>query len=80
MAATINTNHRITDHVRYESVIVRAFADSKLGSRLMSMGILPGTLLTIEKIAPFRGGYCIKTLSGLKLALRFKEAQSIIVD
>lgn len=80
MTATINTNNRITNHLVNESVIVRAFADSKLGSRLMSMGILPGTLVTIKKIAPFRGGFCLKTLSGVKFALRFKEAENIIVD
>jgi len=80
MTKVTNSNNRITNYLVNDSVIVRAFADSKIGSRLMSMGLLPGTLVTIKKIVPFRGGVCLKTLSGAKIALRFKEAESIIVD
>ena len=77
---TATIKNRVTNYLTNERVVVRDFSDSVLGSRLMSMGILPGSSITIERIAPFKGGYCLKTLSGAKFALRFKEAQTIIVD
>lgn len=63
-----------------EQLVVKNFSNDSVGSRLMSMGILPGSLITIERIAPLKGGFCLKTLTGQKLALRYQEAKSIMVE
>ncbi len=68
-------NYRVS-----EQLVVKNFSNDSVGSRLMSMGILPGSLITIERIAPMKGGFCLKTLTGQKLALRYQEAESIMVE
>jgi ferrous iron transport protein A len=60
-------------------MVIREFTDEHMASRLMSMGVLPGTIIEIDRIAPWRGGYCLK-VQGQKIALRYAEAASIIVE
>ena len=71
---------RVTNYNESEQLVVKNFSNDSVASRLMSMGILPGCHITIERIAPMKGGFCLKTLSGHKLALRYQEAESIMVE
>ncbi|MCB0662700.1 MAG: ferrous iron transport protein A [Saprospiraceae bacterium] len=73
------TNNSLTSHHEHEMLKVLEFTDQRLGSRLMSMGVLPGSFLTIERIAPYRGGYCLR-INDKKIAIRYREAESIIVE
>lgn len=76
----IASSNRVTSFGERAEVVIRDFSDMNMGSRLMSMGILPGSQITIERVAPMKGGYCLKTASGQKLALRYQEADNIIVE
>ncbi len=58
---------------------VLRFNDDQLAGKLLSMGILPGSLLKVKRIAPLSGGYVLK-IDGHSLALRLQEAESIVVE
>lgn len=47
--------------------------------RLMDMGLLPGTILEVSRIAPFGDPVAIK-LRGSQMSFRKKEAEEIIVE
>ena len=47
--------------------------------RLMDMGLLPGTIIEISRIAPFGDPVAIK-LRGFQMSFRKKEAEEIIVE
>ena len=72
--------NRVTQYEEEQQLTIKKFSNEIVGSRLMSMGFLPGCQITIERIAPLRGGFCLKTLSGQKLALRYQEADTILVE
>ncbi|MEZ4949407.1 MAG: FeoA family protein [Saprospiraceae bacterium] len=73
------TANSLVAHNEQELLKVLNFTDERLGSRLMTMGVLPGSFLTIERIAPLKGGYCLK-INDKKIAIRYTEAASIIVE
>ncbi len=54
------------------------FTDDEICSRLMAMGILPGTEIEIIRKAPLKSGYYIK-FDNQRVALRNVEAASIVV-
>jgi ferrous iron transport protein A len=58
---------------------VYKFTDQVLASRLVAMGILPGSRVEVLGKAPLRGGLYLK-VDNQRIALRFKEAQSIVVS
>ena len=58
---------------------IRGFSDDRMASKLLSMGVLPGSQIRIVRIAPLHGGYYVQ-INGLNIALRVNEAESIIVD
>jgi len=64
--------------VRAPSEVVN-FTDELIGGKLMAMGILPGSKITIVRKAPFGGSWYIK-VDNFYLALRKIEAASIIVN
>lgn len=68
------TNFKAKDRLK-----VARFTDDQMASKLMSMGVLPGSSLEILRIAPLRGGYCLK-VNGQKIAIRYNEAASILVE
>lgn len=72
--------NRVTQFRETKQLTIKRFSNDVVGSRLMSMGILPGSRIIIERIAPFKGGFCIKTMSGQKLAIRYHEADAILVE
>ena len=56
--------------------------DSTIGSlrrRLMDMGVIPGELVTVEKVAPM-GDPIEITVKGYKLSLRKTEARGIELE
>ena len=54
------------------------FSDDAMASRMMSMGILPGSCICMMKKAPLKGGICLK-VDNSKVALRCSEANSILI-
>ncbi len=64
-----------------ETAIVKNFNDHELPTKLYEIGILPGTKITIKYSGPFKDPICIGFgESESKLALRKKEAKSIIIE
>ncbi|KXG44310.1 ferrous iron transport protein A [Tepidibacillus infernus] len=47
--------------------------------RLMDMGLLPGTVLEVSRIAPFGDPMAIK-VRGFQMSFRKKEAEEILVE
>ncbi len=58
---------------------VSRFTDQLLASRLLAMGILPGSQIQVLGKAPLNSGIYIK-FDNQRVALRYKEAQSIVVS
>ena len=54
------------------------FTDDHVASKLMSMGMLPGSAIEVIRIAPLQGGLYLK-VDGNGLALRMQEAAHIQV-
>ncbi|MDX1941471.1 MAG: FeoA family protein [Saprospiraceae bacterium] len=61
-----------------KSGIVSQFSDDQLGSKLLTMGVLPGSQVEIVREAPFGGGVVIKVDNNY-LALRKQEAECILL-
>jgi len=66
---------RIGEKVRVQSLDLVAHKSK----RLMDMGLLPGTVLEIARVAPFGDPVAIK-LRGFQMSFRKKEAEGIIVE
>ena len=62
-----------------QKAIIRSITDSKLGSRLMDMGCLPGEIITISKTAPLGCPVAVR-VAGSELSLRIDEAESVLVE
>ena len=62
-----------------QRVVIRSFENDDIYLKLMEMGCVPGEIICIEKIAPFRDPITIN-VSGYKLSLRLDEAQNILVE
>lgn len=59
--------------------IVKNISDGNIGKKLMEMGIVPGTEIFVEGMAPL--GDPIKvSVRGYKLALRKNEAKKILAE
>ncbi len=56
--------------------LINSIGDSSIQSKLMEMGIIEGKEIEITNVAPF-GDPIIVRISGYKLILRRKEAQTI---
>ena len=60
-------------------VIIRAFENDDIFLKLMEMGCVPGEIITVEKIAPFRDPISV-SVAGYTLSLRLNEAEHILVE
>lgn len=69
----------IPDLKANESAKAIAFADPFLAGKLTAMGLRPGTLIEMVRMAPFGNAYYIK-VDGIRLALREEEAASIQLE
>ncbi len=63
----------------HERAIIKGFTDEVLSVKLMEMGCLPGTEISLELIAPWGGPIAI-SVSGYQLSLRLTEASSILIE
>jgi ferrous iron transport protein A len=72
-------NKRLTEIAIGKQVVIKHFENDELFLKLMEMGLVPGELIQIEKIAPLGDPICIK-VSGYTLSLRIDEAEGIIVE
>ncbi len=75
MVATPNSNKQIT---AMKSGTVQGFSNDQVGSKLLAMGVLPGSVVRVVREAPFGGGIVIKVDSNY-LALRKQEAACILL-
>ncbi len=62
-----------------KKVIIRSFENNELYIKLMEMGLIPGEVISIEKIAPLNDPISI-LVAGYRLSLRINEADTIIVE
>lgn len=62
-----------------KQVIIRAFETDEIFLKLMEMGCVPGEMITIEKVAPFKDPISI-SVAGYTLSLRLDEAEHILVE
>ena len=69
----------IPDLKAHESARALSFNDPSLAGKLTAMGLLPGTLIEMVRVAPFGNAYYIKA-DGVRLALRQEEAASILLE
>jgi ferrous iron transport protein A len=69
----------VSDLVVGEKAIIFGFTDSELTVKLLEMGCLPGTEITLKSIAPLGDPISISVL-GYQLALRKEEANCILLN
>ncbi|PWJ42303.1 FeoA family protein [Sediminitomix flava] len=62
-----------------ETANIQSFKDEALASKMLEIGCLPGSEVTIVRRAPFGGAYYMK-IAGLSFAFREEELKNIIVD
>ncbi|MEY2904796.1 MAG: hypothetical protein RJA52_812 [Bacteroidota bacterium] len=58
--------------------IIFEFLDSGVATKLLSMGVLPGSTIEVRRYAPWGGGMIIK-VDELVIALRKDEAETISI-
>lgn len=61
-----------------KSGIVANFTNDQIGSKLLAMGVLPGSEIKIMQEAPFGGGVVVK-VDNHYIALRKQEAACILL-
>jgi len=69
----------IPDLKIHESARAIAFNNPALAGKLTAMGLLPGSMVEMVRVAPFGHAYYIKA-DGVRLALREEEAASILLE
>jgi ferrous iron transport protein A len=72
------TTKKLTDLQENQWAEIARFSDETMASRMMSMGILPGSYIFMMKKAPMKGGVCLK-IDNNKVALRCSEADTILI-
>ena len=60
-------------------VMIKSFANDDIFLKLMEMGCLPGEIITVNQISPFKDPISIM-VAGYQLSLRLNEAENIIVE
>jgi ferrous iron transport protein A len=62
-----------------KKVIIKSFEDDDIYLKLMEMGCVPGEIVTVDQVAPFKDPISI-TVAGYRLSLRLNEAENILVE
>jgi ferrous iron transport protein A len=62
-----------------KTVVIHSFESDEIFLKLMEMGCVPGELITVDQIAPFKDPISI-TVAGYQLSLRLNEAEHILVE
>ena len=74
------TTQNIRQMKRHQSGTIAAVtAAGELGRRIRDMGLVPGTVITIQGRAPLKDPVALR-LMGFTLTLRNKEADYILVE
>lgn len=61
-----------------ETATIAAFANGYIACKLMAMGLLPGSPVSLLRKSPFGGAYYIKTKNH-SVALRSNEAKNVLL-
>jgi ferrous iron transport protein A len=78
VVAAINLNRVLTATMPGKGELVSHFADEQVASKLMAMGILPGSRIQLIRKSPFGGGWFVK-VDNTYIALRKQEAACIVL-
>ena len=78
MIAKIDSEKHLNQLKRGAKALVADFLNPKIATKLMAMGIMPGSNIQVIRKAPFGGGFYVK-VDNLLIALRKNEAGSILV-
>ena len=78
MVAERHSGRQLTSLPLGQEAKVAHFTNDLIGSKLMTMGVLPGSNLQILRKAPFGGSWYVK-VGNFYLALRKAEAESIVL-
>lgn len=62
-----------------KKVIINSFENDDIFLKLMEMGCVPGEVITVNQISPFKDPISI-IVAGYQLSLRLNEADNIIVE
>lgn len=62
-----------------KKVIIKSFVNDDIFLKLMEMGCVPGEVITINQISPFKDPISIM-VAGYQLSLRLNEAENILVE
>lgn len=62
-----------------KKVMIKSFVNDDIFLKLMEMGCVPGEIVTVNKISPFKDPISIM-VAGYQLSLRLDEADNIIVE
>lgn len=79
MVVTLNTDKNPTTLAGKHSGRIAYFTNSLIASKLMAMGVLPGSYVELVRRAPFGGGWYTRA-DNLLLALRREEINSIVLQ
>lgn len=79
MTAALLSDKRLANLPTGEKGIIKAFCDDSAGSKLVSVGILPGSFVELVRKAPLGGGWYVK-VDGQTFALRQEEATCIVIE
>ena len=74
----MSTQKNITHLQIGENAIIGEFSNGYVACKLMAMGLLPGSTVSLMRKAPFGGAYYIKAKNHY-VALRGNEAENVIV-
>jgi len=74
-----NLTMKLSDLKIGEKSVVSSFADSKIGSKLMTMGMIPGSLVELVRKASAGRTLYIK-VNGYGMAVRKTEAANILLE
>lgn len=59
--------------------IIKSFVNDEIFLKLMEMGCVPGEVIVVNQISPFKDPISIM-VAGYQLSLRLNEAENIIVE
>lgn len=62
-----------------ENAVISEFSNCHVACKLMAMGLLPGSFISLMRKAPFGGAYYIKAKNHY-VALRSNEALSVLLS
>lgn len=79
MVATIDSKKYLDRLKQGDKGFVSHFLNPTIASKLLAMGILPGSVIQMIRKAPFGGGCYIK-VDNLLIALRKNEASTIVLQ